>query len=222
MSRRTASAPHSEPPAPRPLRADAERNRQRLIAAAQEVYADRGVDVTLDDIARHAGVGIGTAYRRFADSQELVDAVFESEIERLTELAETALAHEDAWEGFVQLLQTTTEHIARNRGLRDVLLTGTHGRTRVALARERLTPAVNAVITRAQQAGQLRDDIDTTDFPFVQMMLWATTERSREVAPELWRRYLTLVLDGLRLARTGPTPLSPDALDPQQFDRTML
>ncbi|GAA4038823.1 TetR/AcrR family transcriptional regulator [Nonomuraea soli] len=212
----------SEKSTDRPLRADAERNKQRLIAAAQEVYAERGVEVTLDDIARHAGVGIGTAYRRFADHAELIDAAFESEVRQMIALAEAALTHQDPWEGVVQLLLTTGEHVARNRGLREVLVNRRLGRDRVAAAREQLTPAVNAVFTRAQQAGHLRDDLEVTDFPFIQMMIGATAEHSRDVAPELWRRYLTVLLDGLRPARNSPTPLAHRALDPQEFDQTMV
>src|SRR3954449_7210470 len=80
-------------PAARPLRADAERNRQRLIDAAREVFAERGLDATLDDIADHAGVGVGTAYRRFPSKDDLIDALFEQELAGIVELAEAAAAH---------------------------------------------------------------------------------------------------------------------------------
>lgn len=222
MSRRTATTPSSGNPPARPLRADAERNRRRIIAAAQEVFAERGVDVTLDDIARHAGVGVGTAYRRFANREELVEAVFEDEVQRMVAVAEAALTHEDPWDGLVEFFVTSTEHFAENRGLRDVLLEGAHGRTRVAATRERLTPAISALITRARQAGRLRDDVEPTDVPLVQVMLGAVTEHSRTVAPELWKRYLTLLLDGLRHDRDSPTPLPHRALDQQEFDQTMM
>lgn len=221
MSRRTASTADFESPPPRPLRADAERNRQRIITAAQEVFASRGVDVTLDDIARHAGVGVGTAYRRFANREELIDAVFEGALQHLIALAEQALAHEDPWEGLVQLFLTTGQDFANDRGLRQVLLEGTQGEARGAAARERLTPAVSAVLARAQQAGHLREDIEPTDFPLIQLMLGAVTQHSRSVSTELWKRYLTLILDGLRPDRDRPTPLAHPALDPDEFDRTM-
>ncbi|GAA2411380.1 TetR/AcrR family transcriptional regulator [Actinomadura vinacea] len=221
MSRRTSSAAHPESPPVRPLRADAERNRQRVIAAAQELFARRGLDVTLDDIARHAGVGVGTAYRRFANREELIDAVFEGALQHLIALAEQALAHEDPWEGLVQLFLATGQDFADDRGLRQALLESTHGKDRAAAARERLTPAVSAVITRAQQAGQLRDDIEPSDFPLIQLMLGAVTQHSRNVAPELWKRYLTLILDGLRRDRDHPTPLAHPALDQDEFDQTM-
>src|SRR5690349_24529453 len=85
----------------RPLRADAERNRARILAAAAEVFADRGLDASLDDIAAAAGVGVGTVYRRFPDKDALIDALFEVKIDRARALATEALEFEDPWEGFV-------------------------------------------------------------------------------------------------------------------------
>lgn len=205
----------------RPLRADAERNLRRILAAAQEVFAERGVDVTLDEIAQHAGVGVGTVYRRFANREELVEAIFEDTIGRMVAKAELALEHEDAWQGLELFFRNAAHDLASDRGLRDVFLQGSHGRTRVAAARERLTPVVDAVFTRAQRAGVLRDDIEVTDFPFIQVMLGAVVQQSRSVRPELWERYLALVLDGLRHDRSGPTALPLFALGKDEFDRTM-
>ncbi|MGW3952117.1 TetR/AcrR family transcriptional regulator [Streptomyces sp. NPDC004752] len=221
MSSRTAPAPPPEKRPSRPLRADAERNRRRIIAAAHEVFARRGLEVTLDDIARHAGVGVGTAYRRFANRDELIEAVFEDSVQRLVALAERALSHQDPWDGLAQLLLSTAENFAADRGLREVLLEGDHGQARAVAVRERLTPLIEAVIKRAQQAGQLRDDIVPTDFPLIQLMLGAVTERSRAVAPELWKRYVILILDGLRHDRDRPTPLIHPALGQEEFDQAM-
>ncbi|MGD6749722.1 TetR/AcrR family transcriptional regulator [Streptomyces sp. BH105] len=221
MSRRiTPAIPAGSAPA-RPLRADAERNRQRLIAAAQEVFAERGLEVTVDDIARHAGVGVGTAYRRFANREELVEAVFEAQVEQMVTAAEEALAHDDPWESLVQLLLATGQHFADNRGLRDVLLENTIGLSRVGAVRERLTPLVAAVLARAQQAGVLRDDIEPTDIPLVQLMLDVVARHGRDAAPDLWKRYLTLILDGLRDKRDRPTPLPRPALNQAEFDQAM-
>ncbi|WP_329343540.1 TetR/AcrR family transcriptional regulator [Streptomyces sp. NBC_01352] len=220
MSRSTAPTPPPEPTSARPLRADAERNRRRLIAAAQEVFAERGLEVTLDDIARHAGVGVGTAYRRFANREELIEAVFEDAVQRIAARAEAALAHEDPWDGFVQFFLITAQDFAADRGLREVLLEGARGKNH-AVARVRLAPTVTAVMVRAQQAGRLRDDIEPTDFPLIQLMLGAVTEHSRTVAPELWRRYQVLLLDGLRHDRDRPSPLPHRALDEDEFEQTM-
>ncbi|GAB3100392.1 TetR/AcrR family transcriptional regulator [Isoptericola nanjingensis] len=214
----------STPSAPdaRPLRADAERNRQRLIASARDLFASRGLDVTLDDVARHAGVGVGTAYRRFANRSELVAAVLDTAVQRVVERAEQALVLDDPWEAFEQFFLAATADFAENRGLRQILLEGGHG-TGVAfdIASERLSPAVEGLIVRAQEAGQLRTDLEPSDFPLIQLMLGAVTERSRDVAPDLWRRYVTLFLDGLRTRREFPTPLAAPALTNDEFDRSL-
>src|ERR1043166_6338645 len=87
----------------RPLRVDAARNRERILAAASEVFADRGLDVSLDDIARHAGVGVGTVYRRFPTKEALIEALFDSHLAQLEALAENAVSYADSWDGLVAL-----------------------------------------------------------------------------------------------------------------------
>src|SRR3954464_6326458 len=89
----------------RPLRRDAELNRERLLAAARELFATRGLHVTLNDIAHHAGVGVGTAYRRFANKEEVIDALFEQGLQDIADLATEALANPDAWAGLVLFLE---------------------------------------------------------------------------------------------------------------------
>ncbi|MET7517957.1 TetR/AcrR family transcriptional regulator [Streptomyces sp. NPDC005480] len=220
MTRKTAPAPPPGDTPARPLRADAERNRQRILTAAQQVFAQRGLDVTLDDIAHHAGVGVGTIYRRFANREELVEAIFDKEIQRVIEVAEEALTFEDPWDGLVHFFTTAGQDFADDRGLREVLLVGTHGKDRVAAARERLSPAISTVMERAQQHGSLRDDIEVTDFPLIQMMLGTATQFSQTVSPGLWERYLAVILDGLRVSRQAATPLPRRALTQEEFDRT--
>ncbi|MER5886153.1 helix-turn-helix domain-containing protein [Streptomyces sp. NPDC001941] len=221
MSPTSPAAATEDSPRRRPLRADAERNRQRILAAAREVFAERGLDVTLDDIARHAGVGVGTAYRRFANREELIDAVFDDGARELVEIAEQALAREDPWDGLTDLFTAAGQHLADNRGLRQILLERGQGASRSDGLRERLTPAVSAVMERAQRSGQLRDDMEVTDFPLIQLMLGTVTLHSHAVDPQLWRRYLTVVLDGLRHDRDRPTPLPRPALGEREFDRAM-
>jgi AcrR family transcriptional regulator len=102
----------------KPLRADAERNRKRILDAAAELFAAKGLSVGLDEIAQHAGVGVGTAYRRFPDKRQRIEALFEERLDRLVELAERALAADDAWEGLTGFLEQATELQIHNRGLR--------------------------------------------------------------------------------------------------------
>src|SRR5215218_8506447 len=123
---------------PRPLRADAERNRRRILDAAAELFAAKGLSVGLDEISHHAGVGVATAYRRFPDKRQLIDALFDQRLDRLVELAERGLAADDAWEGLADFIEQATElHIA-NRGLKELVFGSDHGIALPERARARL------------------------------------------------------------------------------------
>ncbi len=116
----------------RPLRKDAERNLRRILDAAKEVFATRGLAVTMDDVAHHAGVGVGTVYRRFANKDELIEALFVEQIEALAALAREGLAHDDPWEGFVLFMEGALDRQARDRALKELLFETGHGQERVA------------------------------------------------------------------------------------------
>src|SRR3954449_4591619 len=111
----------SEETAGRPLRKDAERNRERLLTAASEVFAQRGLDVTMHDIAAHAGVGVGTAYRRFANKQEVIDALFEQRLDKVAALADDALEAPDAWRGLCTYLERVLRLQSEDRGLTEIV-----------------------------------------------------------------------------------------------------
>jgi AcrR family transcriptional regulator len=207
--------------AARPLRRDAERNRQRILQAAGELFAERGLGVTLDDVARHAGVGVGTVYRRFADKDELIDALFEQRIEVICALATESLAHEDPWEALVFFFERGLEAQACDRGLKELLASSVHGRGGVASARLHLRPLVTAIFDRAKDAGVLRADATPEDAPLIMVMLGAIIDRTRDIEPELWRRYLGLVLDGLRPSRDGVAALPAPALGEQALEAVM-
>jgi AcrR family transcriptional regulator len=178
------------------LRKDAELNRQRIVVAAREVFRDRGLGATLNDVARHAGVGVGTVYRRFADKEQLIDALFDDMIATVETATREALLEPDAWVGLTQALEKVCEQHALDRGLRELMLgTGT-GPPRQAQMRERFAPLVGQLVARAKAQGRLRSDILPPDLPLIQLMLGAVTEHFAE--PELWRRYLALILDGMR------------------------
>ena len=204
----------------RPLRKDAERNRRRILDAAGELFAEQGLHVTLDAVAARAGVGVGTVYRRFADKDALIDALFEVRIEEVVAVAEEALRREDPWEGLVAFFERALELHAHDRGLKELLFTTAHGRERVSRARARIKPLVTRVVERAQESGQLRADVEVTDMPVLQLMLTAVMEYAGDTAPEIWRRCLAIVLDGLR---AGPDahPLTTPALTDDELDSTM-
>jgi AcrR family transcriptional regulator len=205
----------------RPLRRDAARNRERILAAAAEVFASRGLEVTLDDIAHHAGVGVGTVYRRFRDKEELIDALFDDSMEAVVTAAEKALAGDDPWLGLEGFLVDIFELQAVDRGLRELSFAGRHGRERVARARAQLEPLLGELVERSQATGALRDDVSVEDVMVIQKMLAHVIDLAGSESPDLWRRYLTIVLDGLRTRRDGPTPLPVPALAHGQLEACM-
>lgn len=197
----------------RPLRADAERNRRLLLDAARALFAERGLGVSLDDIAERAGVGVGTAYRRFGSREALIDVLFEERVEEVLGLAREALAREDPWAALKSFLESSIALQAADRGLKEVLL-GADGRhARVTRIRDGMRPLVGQIFVRAQGAGVLRADFAPQDMPFLQMMLGSVVDASESVAPGLWRRYLALLLDGMRAGGPAPGPLDPPPVD---------
>jgi AcrR family transcriptional regulator len=205
----------------RPLRRDAERNRQRILTAASEVFNERGLDVSLDEIARHAGVGVGTVYRRFRTKEELIEALFMDRLDSVAAIADEAYANPDAWCGLVSFMERMAEIMAGDLGLRQMLMYATYGRDLVAIARQRNEPLVGRLVQRAQAAGQLRADIAESDIPFIVFMLTEGGHLASAANRAIWRRYLTLVLDGMQPGREGVTPLPAPAMRPDEMEKSM-
>ena len=199
------------------LRADAERNRQRILAAAAELFTERGLEPSLDDVARHAGVGVGTVYRRFPDKASLADALFDERIDALVALAEQAQAEPDAWAALVSFLERSAEILVSNRGLRQILMFAAEGHDRGICARDRMRPAIESLIERAQADGQVRADLRPTDVPMIEFMVAAAAEYAWQVRPTVWRRYLALILDALRPASASGRPLPEPELSPDEM-----
>jgi AcrR family transcriptional regulator len=194
----------------RPLRKDAELNRQRLLAAAGELFAERGLDVTLNDIAHHAGVGIGTAYRRFANKEEVIDAYFENKLDQIAQLADEALHDPDPWRGLVTYVEQASALQMDDRGLMQIFRNPARGQQRVAQASARIAPLIFAIVDRARDHGRLRADFEGTDLPMIQLALTTLMDATRTFEPSLYRRYLAIFLDGMRGDR-GPTSGLPIA-----------
>jgi AcrR family transcriptional regulator len=211
----------TDPANDRPLRADAERNRQRILRAAAEVFTTRGLQASLDDVARQAGVGVGTVYRRFPDKEALAEALFEERIGAIVGLAEEGLANPDSWDGLVSFLRNAAGLLATDRGLKEILMFASYGKDRVDRGRTRMQPVVTALVQRAQQDGKLRADLAPTDFPFIEFMLSSAAEYAADVKPEIWLRYFTLIIDGLRPARDSVTPFPVSALGPAEMMQVM-
>jgi AcrR family transcriptional regulator len=209
------------PSVTRPLRKDAERNRQRVMQAAREVFAERGLTASLDDIAHHADVGVGTVYRRFPDKEALIDALFEEALERFVASTQEALENPDPWGGLVQFFEGAVGMQAADRGLKEILLSSGRGQQRVAGMRARIVPMVTELVRRAKAAGVLRADVTHHDVPLINMMLGTVADAARDSDPDLWRRYLTIILDGLRADCPGPSPLPTGALGDAELDCVM-
>lgn len=205
----------------RPLRRDAERNRQRILRAASEVFTERGLEVSLDEVARHAGVGVGTVYRRFRTKEDLVEALFVDRIEEVAALAEKAAQDPYPWSGLASFMAEAADLLAGDLGLRQIMMFATYGGDKVWYARQRNAPLVTLLVERAQTAGQLRSDLRPTDIPFILFVLAEAAQFARRVSPEIWRRYLALILDGLRPEREGVSPLPVPAMLPHEFEMTM-
>jgi AcrR family transcriptional regulator len=164
--------------------------------------ARNGIDAGMEDIARAAGVGVGTIYRHFPTKEELVEALATERFERLRDLALEALAEPDAWKGFDRFVRASAQIQTEDRALSEVLTSRPETMTRAAQSVDMLG-LVDKILTRAQKAGVVRKDAEPRDIPMIMCAL-AGTFRNPHADPE---RYITLVLDGLRAPGAKQTRL---------------
>ena len=189
---------------PAPLRRDAERNRERIIRAACELYAEHGLGVGFNEVAHRAGVGVGTVYRRFADRRELLAAALAEPLQELYAVAHEAAATPRAWDGLTLLVTRVTDLLVENIGLRDAALGGYEDL--VPQITGGIPEVLDDLFARAREQGDVRDGVGGPD---VVVLLWMVTELAKhaaDVRPEAYRRYTTALLDGLR-APSGGAPL---------------
>jgi len=209
------------PAGERPLRRDAERNRQRILAAAAQVFTERGLDATLDEVARAAGVGIGTVYRRFPDKEALITALFRERVDNLVTVAEDACAAPDPWQAVVSYLEYAAAAMAGDTGLRQLMMFGAYDRDQVCYARDRMRPVISKLVERAQASGDLRGDFEATDVKMIAFMLASLAEYAAAVTPDVWRRYLAMLIDGLRPSRGEVSRLPVPAPSARQLGELM-
>lgn len=206
---------HAETPT---LRADADRNRRRLLDAAREVFAEHGLDVTLDDIARHAGLGVGTAYRRFPNKRVLIDELLVEHVTTMRDIARRQLDAPDPIAGLRGYVQEVVELQVADRSVKQVMFASDRGHQRVEEARAGLAPAITALVDRARDAGLLRDDVLPSDVAMITLMLSVVVDFGRGYEPELFRRYLDWLIAAL--LRDGPATAHPP-LDMERFHDAM-
>ncbi len=181
----------------KPLRADARRNRERIVDAARKVFAKHGAEAQMDDIARAAGVGVGTVYRHFPDKHALMGELVASKFRTFADNAERALDVEDPWEAFAGLLRTNAELCARDIGIQQALQREPAAWALAALELMRLRDLADQLIRRAQEAGVIRDDFVVDDIP----MLMGGLSATMAVPQYDWHRHLEIILAGIRRLR---------------------
>jgi AcrR family transcriptional regulator len=179
----------------RQLRADAARNRAHILAIAQAVFAEEGLDVPIDAIAKRAGVGVGTLYRHFPTKQALFEAIVADRIERVAERARELETADDPGAAFFGFVATLIEEGAAKRDFVDALAkSGVSVGSAPSVFKRRFRAALATLIERAQHAGALRDDVDVEDVLALVSGTFAAIERHRKARDRL----VAIVCDGLR------------------------
>jgi len=194
---------------PRALRSDAERNRRLVLEAATQAFAQEGLDVGMAEIARRAGVGNATVFRRFPSKDALIEAIVDEKIAELLAAAGRAAEIEDPWDSLVDMLEKTAALQARDHGFfqatEEFML-----RHPDLLRRHRpVFEAVDRLVVRAQAAGVVRDDVTTLDLLGLVKGSVVCLPPSRVLRDDGWRRYLSIVLDALRPEAATPLPVPP-------------
>jgi AcrR family transcriptional regulator len=185
--------------APRPLRADARRNRAKILAAAASAFGESGLECQVEDIARRAGVGVGTVYRHFPTKDVLVTALAEAHFERLADIVEAALTDDgDPWEAFTSAIWRSAEPATADVAWCEIVAGRATAIGGTLRGQQRLATATTALIERAQAAGLMRDDAKVLDVRAIMCGLGHVATAQRAGAPLDWRRYLEIALDGLR------------------------
>ncbi len=192
-----------------PLRRDAQRNRDLLVAAARELFAEQGLNVPLDEIAKRAGVGNATLYRRFPARGDLVEAVFHEDLGAVMASGERARLADDAWDALTAYLEGVCAMLARDRGVGDLMTTGIEGVPTLDAIHVHNHATLSELMRRAAADGDLRTDVVPEDLLFALSALGTSLPAIESVRPGSWRRPLALLLAGFRASAQRPLPARP-------------
>ena len=206
--------------APRTLRSDAERNRRLVLEAAAAAFAEDGLEVGMAAIARRAGVGNATVFRRFPSKDVLIEAIIEEKIDEVLVAARSAAEIEDPWQALVTCLETTAELQARDRGFFQATEQFLLDHPDLLRRHRPIIEALEPLIERAQRAGVVRDDVTTLDVIGLVKGSVACLPPSRDLRLDGWRRFLALLLDALRPEAATPLPVPP--ITYEEMERALL
>jgi AcrR family transcriptional regulator len=202
----------------RELRVDAQRNRERIIVAALEVFAERGLDASTAEIAHRAGVGEATLFRRFPTKDDLIMAIVETQMDETIALAEECASAADPGAGVERFLREMVERSVRDRGVLEAAKDRCIMRPELTERRRRVIALMSDLVKRGQAEGAVREDLSATDLGMLISIAASTSEFPFPgLREDLWKRYLQVILDGLR--PDGATRLRPGPPPRKLFER---
>ncbi|GAA4676673.1 TetR/AcrR family transcriptional regulator [Frondihabitans cladoniiphilus] len=207
--------------APRALRADAERNRELILRTATRLFAERGIEVTLNDIAHEAGLGVGTVYRRFPDKPSLIAALADHKLQLIRDGMQETLANCSVGDAFRGLMLSAAEARANDRGLFKVVF---QSGDRSPEGHRRVTELLHVwakLVQQAKEAGAVRQGFSASDVDLFMLMVGTVADATREIDPQAWRRCAEVLLDGYA-PRAGDTALAELDLDDEARRRIFL
>jgi AcrR family transcriptional regulator len=191
------------------LRADAARNRERIVAAARQVFAERGLDAPIEEVARRAGVGVATLYRRFPSRADLIAGAFEAKMCAYADAVATALGDPDPWHGFCGYLERLCAMQAADRGSANVLTLTFPTAKRFEAARARAHEGFVELIARAKATGKLRADFVAEDLVMLLMANAGVITATGDAAPDTWTRLVAYMLQAFAADHRDPLPPAP-------------
>jgi AcrR family transcriptional regulator len=201
------------------LRADARENRERILQTARRIFAERGLSASLEDIARQAGVGVGTLYRRFPSREELIGAAFAEKMGEYADAAEHALAQEDPWHGFSAFIETVCNLQAADQGFAHLMTLNVPGAKELQVDRDRAHADFVELIHRAKSSGRLREDFVAEDLVLLLMANSGVLAATNDAAPAASPRFVAYMLQSFTSEAAAPLPPAPS---PRRMYRAMM
>jgi AcrR family transcriptional regulator len=202
-----------------PLRSDAERNRARIVTAARTVFGREGLHASMASVAREAGVGIATLFRRFPAKEDLVAAVFADRMDAYADAVAVALDDPDPWHGLTGFIETVCAMQAADYGFADVLTMTFPTAKGLEKPRAEAYESIVRLIERAKAEGGLREDFTPEDLVLVHMANAGVVNATGDAAPDAWRRVVALMIQSFQAPARGSLPDSPE---PRALYRAML